>query len=49
MISSQNLLKKLPFLKKKIKNATSLRVGWRKYCCSNPNGSSFNNNDTIKK
>jgi len=35
------LLKKLPFLKK-VKNATNLRVGWRKYCCSNPSGSSFN-------
>jgi len=24
------------FKKKKVKNATSLRVGWRKYCCSIP-------------
>jgi len=28
---------------------TSLRVGWRKYYCSNSNGSSFNNNNTIKE
>jgi len=49
MISSQNLFKKLLLKKKKVKNATSLRVGWRKYCCFNPNGSSFNNNNTIKK
>jgi len=34
MISSQNLLKKLPFLEK-VKNATSFLVAWRKYCCSN--------------
>jgi len=40
---------KVNLFKKKVKNAISLRVDWRKYCCFNPNGSSFNNNKTIKK
>jgi len=44
-----DIFTKLLLFKKKVKNATSLRVDWGKYCCYNPNGSSFNNNNTIKK
>jgi len=37
------------YFKKKVKNTTSLRIAWKKYCCSNLIDSSFNNNNTIRK
>jgi len=41
MIFAQNLFKNLPF-QKKIKNATSLRVAWRKYYYFDTSDNNFN-------
>jgi len=46
---SNNIFFFLIFLAINSNSEKNLRVGWRKCCCSNPNGSSFNNNNTIKK
>jgi len=41
MISAQNLFKNLPF-QNKVKNVTSLRLAWRRYCCFNTSDNNFN-------
>jgi len=42
----ENNFLKLRF-QKKVKNATSLRVAYRRYCCFNTSNSNFNNDILI--